>query len=358
MSDERGTTAELAADWARRYPATETLRLRFDTCGVRVVTNSAAVREGLAAYYRNFADAAAGDDIVVAVHEAPAEPGDLELIVCPPEPGKERVKDEYRDLADGRLLRKRLTEMVFVFGGPAAATIGPCLANLNQVINFINNRFMQWHVDRGALLAHAAGVALHGRGLALAGLASRGKSTLTLHLLGKGLDYVTNDRLLLTRTAGGGLRMLGLPKFPRVNPGTLLNNERLAGLLPAGERAKLAGKSRAELWGIEQKYDVDVNEFFAGRFALGADVGAVAVLNWRLEGGAARVAPVKLAERPELLGALRKSPGVHYYPGAGRERPDCSGAAYLERLGDVTVLEIGGGVDFEAAAAACVGWLG
>lgn len=33
-----------------------------------------------------------------------------------PDPGKSKVKEEYADFPDGRLVRKRLTGMVFVFG--------------------------------------------------------------------------------------------------------------------------------------------------------------------------------------------------------------------------------------------------
>ena len=74
-----------------------------------------------------------------------------------PDPGKTKIKEEYVDLDDGRIVRKRLTGMLFVFGGGQNVAVGPCGANLNQVINFINNRYIEWLLCRPACWAMPPG---------------------------------------------------------------------------------------------------------------------------------------------------------------------------------------------------------
>ena len=66
---------------------------------------------------------------------------------------------------------------------PTHAAVGPCLANDNQIVNFINNRLIEVRLRAGDLLFHAAGVARNGRGLALAGFSGAGKSTLALAIM-------------------------------------------------------------------------------------------------------------------------------------------------------------------------------
>ena len=90
-----------------------------------------------------------------------------------------------------------------MFGGGRNLAIGPCLENSNQVINFVNNRFIEWSVRRGSLLCHAAAVSQGERGISFAGFSGMGKSTLALKTMGQGLSFVSNDRLLISRGEGG-----------------------------------------------------------------------------------------------------------------------------------------------------------
>jgi hypothetical protein len=65
---------------------------------------------------------------------------------------------------------------------------------------------------------------------------------------------------------------------------------------------------------------------------------------------------VALAQRPDLLEALRKPPGVFYLPGA-LETARLTAAEFLETLSGVPVLELAGGSDFAAGAQACFDFL-
>jgi hypothetical protein len=64
---------------------------------------------------------------------------------------------------------------------------------------------------RGLFSLHAAGLALDGRALVVAGCCGAGKSTLSLALARAGFGLLGDDTLLLARESNGGLRVLAFP---------------------------------------------------------------------------------------------------------------------------------------------------
>lgn len=329
------------------------LALRFGDCVIKVESNHEPLLEELRQYFHQFVANAAtpAHMTVTAIEQESADLG-LVLEVKQPDPGKTKIKEEFIDLEDGRLVRKRLTGMIFLFGPDLHLAFGPCLANSNQVINFVNNRLIQWELDRGCLLAHAAAVIGHGKGMALAGFSGMGKSTLALHMMSLGADFVSNDRLLF-KTNGNGARMTGVAKLPRINPGTALNNPHLATVMSAKDRERFAKLPPEELWPLEHKYDVDIDECFGpGRSILDHGFDALGLLNWQRDGGPLRVKKIDIAQRLDLLEAFKKSPGLFFLPG-GQER-NYSDAAYVEAMQGITVYELSGGADFLKAAEVCL----
>ncbi|MBI5524090.1 MAG: HprK-related kinase B [Desulfarculus sp.] len=329
------------------------LSLRFGQCRLRLDSNSLALVHTLREYFRGFQVPDEKADIVVQALEGHAASPDLPLLAKEPDPGKPRVKEEYRDLPGGRLVRKRLTGMVFLFGGAINLALGPCLRNDNQVVNFINSRYIQWLLERGHLLCHAAAVGNAQGGLALAGFSGMGKSTLALHLMSRGLDFVSNDRLLI-KPSENGLAMHGVAKLPRINPGTALTNPDLHAVLPHEDRELYQGLAPANLWTLERKYDVFLDRCFGhGRFKITSGLRALVILNWRGQEGGCRLAQVDLERRPDLLGAVMKSPGLFYLPPTGR-LADVSPQTYLKALASRPTFELTGSPDFTSATEACL----
>lgn len=359
MTTTTATIKGLAEPFLWAHPATRSLHLRFGGARILVRSNSKALTDKLAAYYRDFLDDASGGqkaapDIEVRALELPEVDLGLPLAPKPPEPGKKRIKEEFLDLPDGRVVRKRLTGMVYLFGDGLQLALGPCLANDNQVVNFINNRYIERLIKAGSLLFHASGIAKGGKGLCLAGFAGMGKSTLALEIMRQGTDFVSNDRVMVER-AGTGLVMHGLPKMPRVNPGTVLNNPDLSPVIPAEERTRFEAMPPAELWDLEHKYDAFIDECFgSGKFRLDCPMAGLVLLNWKRVDAPMTASRIDLPQRRDLMPAFMKELGLFFEMDEATRNRDFSEEAYLAMLGDCPVYELSGGVDFAAAADFCL----
>jgi len=358
-----GTLAEMLGASA---PAPHSLFLDLGDCRIEVRSNSTPLLAELDAYFGGFVAAPGNTDLTVTALEGPAPSIPLELTTKEPDPGKSKVKEEFADVPGGRLVRKALTGMVFLFGHGSNLAVGPCLKNSNQVINFVNNRYIEYKLHQGCLLGHAAAVAHlmadtaggRLRGLALCGFSGAGKSTLAMHVMSRGALFVSNDRLLVSAD-GPGLRMSGVPKLPRINPGTALNNPDLAGVVPLADRQRFLDMDADDLWHLEHKYDVFLDKCFGeGRFVLQAPMHGLVVLNWQRGGGETSIRFVKAADRPDLLPAFMKPAGLFSLPSNGAKAwRDPEPEAYAQSLARCDMIEISGGVDFDRAADFCIEYL-
>lgn len=335
----------------------EPLELRFGQCRIRIRTNERALSNRLRHYFRSFIDSAGMPDYeIVALQTIPPDLG-LAFADWPRDPGKVGRKDLICDIAGGRVVRKARTGMQFLVSPETKIAFGDCLTNDNQVINFVISQYLSWLAHRGWQVCHAAGIVLRdGGGIAISAFSGGGKSTLALHMISRGAGFVSNDRLLIA-SADGDPRMAGVPKMPRVNPGTLLHNPDLAGILPDDRRAALTGMDSDALWGLEEKYDVDVAALFGpDRITQEAPLSRFLVLNWTRNSDAAfSLQRVDLSKRPDLLDAIMKPPGPFHLAAQGaaaRTVADLDRNDYLRRLRGVEILEAAGRVDFARAGAA------
>jgi HprK-related kinase B len=336
-------------------PATlseDALYLRMGGCGVRLRSNSPQLLAGLRRYFSHVVSASQSFDIdIIAVERDVVDMG-LEFVDWKREPGKTGRKDAYVDMAGGRLIRKVRTGMLFLQSEKYRIAAGPCIGYDNQVINFVNAQFMNWLQQRSWLICHAAALSYGNRGFAIAGFSGGGKSTLMLNLLDDDrVSYITNDRLFIKRVEGETCAV-GIPKLPRVNPGTIVHNERLKQLIEPHRRESLLALPTQQLWELEDKYDVDVETVYgAGRIAQQAPLAAFLVLNWRRDADTAlRLAAVDLASRRDLLAAIMKSPGPFYQYADGSFFQDgtlLDEQTYLDALQGVSVFEASGRIDFD-----------
>lgn len=351
------TMDDVVLEPLKRHPAKYTVPLQFGNMRINVLTNSHLLQDKLMSYYRDFTGKGGSAEIEIRAIDMPSLQVDVPLTIKQPDPGKSKIKEEYADLADGRIVRKRLTGMVFVFGGNRHVALGSCVSNDNQVVNFINNRFIEFLIKGGCLLFHAAGVSWKGRGLTISGFSGTGKSTLALHIMRSGTDFVSNDRVMVEKEFQT-LTMYGVAKMPRVNPGTVLHNPSLESVIPPEERKKFEALSQNKLWDLEHKYDAFIDQCFGrNKFKLNAPMAGLVVLNWKRNGQPCKVQTVNLVERRDLMPAFMKSVGLFFEMDDPARELDFSEEAYLALLKDCPVLEITGGIDFEEASIACLDFL-
>jgi HprK-related kinase B len=86
-------------------------------------------------------------------------------------------------------------------------------------------------------------------------------------------------------------------------------------------------------------------------------MNALAILNWRPDGGETTVRKVDIGERRDLLPAFMKSTGLFFMPGPDCRMPEPSEQNYTFHLDRCDVLEFSGGIDFEKAAECCLSFL-
>jgi HprK-related kinase B len=337
------------------------LLLDLDGCGLRLRANSEQLLQRLRHYFHHVItdEAASVADLEVIAIERPVLEPDSRYIDWKREPGKKGRKDSYLDFPSGRLVRKVRTGMVFLQSETQRIAAGPCLEYDNQVINFINAQYMNWLQNRDWLICHAAGLVHQGGALGMAGFSGGGKSTLMLHLLEQdGVSYLTNDRLFIAHDAAG-IQARGIPKLPRVNPGTIVHNPRLHALIPEDQRKALLALPQQELWELEEKYDVMVDEAYgSGKICTSAPLRHFLVLNWhRDQKTSPTIQQVNLSERRDLLAAIMKSPGPFYQFPDGSFYQDTMSfdeQAYLDQLDSVDIFEVTGGIDFDLLTRQCL----
>ena len=263
------------------------------------------------------------------------------------------LKEAYWDCPQGRWIHKIRTGIALLQSLTEPLAIGHLAQHRSQVVNFINNQFLNHQQRCGYLLGHASAFESQGAVTAIAASSGGGKSTLMLKALEKeSARFLSNDRILF-QPGNAQIDVLGVAKHPRVNPGTLLNSSRLAKLLPADERRRFGSMSEHKLWDIEQKYDVLIDHAYGkNKTVLCGRLDHLILLDWSLASTSpTALMPVDIEQTPKSLEGLRKEPGPFFQQKDGRfprqQTPDCQ--HYAEHLKGVQVMRLTGTIDFERA---------
>lgn len=355
---------ENIAQFQKTVPLAERhLQLQLPQWRTTIRSNSETLLDGLSDYFGEslISESTASADTTLLAYQTKAFVGaGQDWEDWQREAGKQGRKDAFVDIPPDRLIYKVKTGMLFWQKRDCPLALGPVEQHPNQIINFILTQYLNAHLRQGWQLGHAAGLQIHGHGLAIAGLSGGGKSTLMLHLLENAEHFISNDRLLfadsrLSESARPGeLWMRGLPKQPRINPGTIVHNPRLHDLIPAQRRAELLNWPVDQLRQLEEKHDADVNQLYHPNcYQPECPLHALIILNWQANSPqATQLNRTTLNQRPDLLPAIMKSAGPFYADAQGHFLPN--GAAldehpYLQMLGDLPCFEIEGQIDFNAA---------
>ena len=334
---------------------TETLALSFQGIRFRLHTNNRAVLDNLECYFAGLTMPASAP-IEQTIYLLDQEPDIDQTRWTPVKRNKVSplgLKEAYADAPDGRWIHKVRTGMVMFQSLTEPMVIGHLLENPSQVVNFINNQFLNHYQRQGYVLGHASAFNINGNTTAIAASSGGGKSTLMLKALETELaQFLSNDRVLFQHD-GKQTNILGVAKHPRVNPGTLLHSDRLAPILPAEERTRFASLPGKELWGIEQKYDVLIPQHYGdNKVALTGTLNNLVLLDWSLDTSATtELTPVNIHETPHALEGLRKSPGPFFQTSEGQFPPEQSQplSVYTDNLKGVQVWRLSGKVDFDQA---------
>ena len=233
------------------------------------------------------------------------------------------VKEAFYDTADARIVVKRRTGVAIYVAEPDHYVVGDLVTNFNQAVNAVMMVFAKAMLQRSFVMLHASAVLGETGGIAFASPSGSGKSTMALALVEYHYQFVTNDRLFVRRVNGLSADMVGVPKRPRVNPGTLFRLPRLAALATIEERSRYASLRAEELWTVEQKHDVDVDAIYGpGTVHLQGRLNAIYLLHWSPVEQGWNVRSLGAAERRAALGQLVKRVTVYdvVSPQAGESR--------------------------------------
>ncbi|SIS61031.1 HprK-related kinase B [Neptunomonas antarctica] len=330
-------------------------RLVFGSLGVNVHSNVAIILDQLSDYYKSYQeDTATEHEVDIFVIEQSTASESLDWQEVPREAGKQGKKEGYLDSESGRWIKKFKTGMLMLQRQKDPVVVGPCLQNIAQIINFINNQFINAHLCRGYLLGHASGFVVQGKVTAIAAGSGGGKSTLMLRCLeNQQRQFLTNDRILMQATQDA-VTAVGVAKLPRVNPGTLLHSERLKHILPVDQQHKMRQLTQQDLWVLEQKYDVQIeDEYGPDRVQLQGELTNLLMLDWSLDSTEpTRLERVNLEDEPQAIEGLRKRPGPFFQDAAGAfgDLNACASvASYCAMLKGVCVFRLTGLIDFDKA---------
>jgi HprK-related kinase B len=342
----------------RRESAPHRLPLQIHGLGMVLHSNDVAVLDAMREVYgRYVAEPAAAPQYEIwaldldPARYMPAERSAFEPYVV----ASGKAKDPFFDDGEVRYVVKKTTGLCVIFDARRYVVFGNMDEAVNQLNNIVNAVHMQEMTERGYVIVHGAGLELGGVGFALAGRAGTGKTTTLLKIVAAGGVFVSNDRLIVRRDpAGGGFEMLGVVKWPRVCAGTMHGDPTLRAQLPAAAAERYARMSFDELFGLEEKYDVNVDATYGpGHVKDHTRFRRMYLLEWTRGGEGLAIARVDTGDESFWDGFgpnLSRDAGVFDRRQRSSSWTPERKARYREGLAGLEVFSVTGKLDFDRAA--------
>jgi len=181
------------------------LSLTFNGLKLHILADNRAVLDELESYYSGLCEDR-GVDTEQRVYLLDREPdtGSVQWTqVKRKKTSQLGLKEAFCDTPGGRWIHKLRTGMVMFQSLTDPMVIGDLMANPSQVVNFINNQFLNHYQRQGYLLGHAAAFDVDGDTTAIAASSGGGKSTLMLRALEtESARFLSNDRILFRPEQG------------------------------------------------------------------------------------------------------------------------------------------------------------
>lgn len=198
------------------------------------------------------------------------------------------AKQSFYTLSTGTLVvyRKR-SDIVYYLKKKRYYAVGDLQSRMGELHNLVSFAYTQTLRSLGYIALHASAMSINGRGIGFAGTGGMGKTTAALTFLEMGFDYITNDRLLVKSSVveSGEVVVSGVPKWPRVNPGSLLTLPKLRTLVEKSKRKKYKKMSWDTLWAVEDKHDVHVPEIYGiKKLTMYATLDTLCIFTWKPAG--------------------------------------------------------------------------
>ncbi len=298
-------------DLKASYPVKHTLFLRMLGEHFSLLSNDGELLRALASYYAPYVVERLYPH-TRCLYLLQGEPllDNLQLVDVPRAEAGKRIKEAYCDTPEARVVLKRRSGVVIYIRGEAHYLVGDLRSNTDQAVNFVNMAYSKAVLGKGYAMLHASATSLGGKVIAFTSFSGRGKSTMALAMLDRGHDFVTNDRLFV-RVEGGRAEAVGVPKKPRVNPGTLLSIPHLSSILSPDDRKRYSAMPQEDLWGVEHKHDVDVDSIYGpDRTVLRGELAAIYVLKWSLSSLGWHVRRMGMVEGRSAIAEVEKDLGV------------------------------------------------
>ncbi len=332
--------------------ATEELNLRFGPVGICIRCNDPAVIGEIRRYHAAHVveEKSTANGRVVYLYQHPGFRSDYQMRDFSRIAQGKKVKEEFIDIFEGRLVRKKKYEIEMYFDGMNNIMVGDLKDNVHQIALFLNVVYARTFLAGGGyMLLNAAAIAHGDSIIALTGGPS---PSVLLAFLDQGFKLTTFDRLMV-RNTGDRNHALGYHLQPRIHPGSALAMPRIADTLSAENAMRYGQLSPAELWSLNEVVPVDVSRIYGSDiWRTEGDLKAVCMLEWEPESRyKTRTEPMDTDEMLSQVSVYYKDLGVFDLNNTRGERLPRPDMDHLSRVFEgVKRLRVRGRLDPEILA--------